>query len=220
MKKRSVLRQCLALAGVLLASATLQASQQSSEELPPLLDPKTDKPGLSVGDRVPADITVFDAEGNEVALNDKFTGGMTVVMFYRGGWCPYCSKAMAQWGRELGRFEERNVRVIAISPETGEHLLESKAKQRVGFDVYVDKTTEAMRHFKVAFQVDEDYTKMLRNRLKVELGSWNASGEEILPAPATFLIDEQGVVQWVHADWDYKRRANPDDIFAILRDYE
>lgn len=205
---------------VLCVGATLHASQGSADDLPDLLDPNTDTPGLRVGERVPDGISVYDRDGNEVSLNEEFSGGLTVVMFYRGGWCPYCTKALAKWGRELGRFEERDVQVIAISPETGEHLLETKTKQKVGFDVFVDKTTEAMRHFRVGFQVEDSYVSMLRNRLKVELGDWNASGETILPAPATFLIDEQGVVQWVHASWDYKKRADPDDILAVIREFE
>jgi peroxiredoxin len=163
---------------------------------------------------------VFDADGNEVLLNDQFSGGLTVVMFYRGGWCPYCSKALAEWGRELGRFDERNVKVIAISPETAEHVQETKTEQKMKFKVYIDQTTEAMRHFKVAFEVEQDYLTMLNNRANVELNSWNASGENILPAPGTFLIDEQGTILWAHTDWNYKKRASPDDIFSILSEYE
>jgi peroxiredoxin len=200
--------------------ATLQGAQHSTADLPPLLNPQTDTPGLRVGEKVPAGITVYDEQGNEVSLNDQFASGLTVVIFYRGGWCPFCNKSLKEWGREVGRFNERDINVIAISPESAEHQQETTQKLNVGFDVYVDKTTEAMRSFKLAFQVDDDYLDMLQKRLDVDLGNWNASGETILPAPGTFLIDEQGIIKWAHADWNYKKRASPDDILSILDEYE
>ncbi|MFG0273436.1 MAG: peroxiredoxin-like family protein [Phycisphaerales bacterium] len=194
-----------------------KAQQPSADEMAPLRNPKTDTAGLNVGDSIPP-TTVYDRDGAEVDLNSKFTGGLTVVFFYRGGWCPYCNKSMKEWGSQLGRFKDENIKVIAISPETPEHTVETAEKDSVDFPIYADATTEAMRNFGVAFQVD-DRTQTQYRGFGIDLDSHNASGEWILPAPAFFLIDEQGRIVWKWSTWDYTaRRASPDDVLTAARD--
>ena len=46
---------------------------------------------------------------------------------------------------------------------------------------------------------------------------FKSEGEWTLPAPATFVIDTEGVVQWVWADWDYSKRADPDDVIEAVK---
>jgi len=207
----------IALAAALVLGASSAAVAQSDDEMAPLRDPKTEKPGLNTYDPVPP-TTVYDRDGNEVNLNDRFRGGLTLVMFYRGGWCPYCNKSMKEWGSQLGRFKDDNIQVIAISPETPEHTVETKEKTDANFQVYSDMTTEAMRNFGVAFQVDGK-TREAYKGYGIDLDTHNASGEWILPAPAFFLVDEQGKVVWKWATWDYTaRRASPDDVLIAANE--
>jgi len=42
-------------------------------------------------------------------------------------------------------------------------------------------------------------------------GTWE------LPAPATFVIDREGIIRWAFADWDYRKRADPDDVIKVVR---
>ncbi|MDP1661587.1 MAG: AhpC/TSA family protein, partial [Phycisphaerales bacterium] len=51
----------------------------------------------------------------------------------------------------------------------------------------------------------------------LKVGEANASGTWELPAPATFVIDKRGIIRWAFADWDYKKRANPDDVIGAVR---
>ena len=43
-----------------------------------------------VGDAAP-DFSLPDVDGAEISLADVRAKGPTIVSFYRGGWCPYCS---------------------------------------------------------------------------------------------------------------------------------
>jgi peroxiredoxin len=208
---RSFTLSLLALGG---AGVALAASGDPDKDWGPILDPNTDKPGLSVGDTAP-DATVLDKDGNEVSLAALYKKApMTVVMFYRGGWCPFCQTSMDEWGSEAGRFAEKDIQVVAISPETYEHAKDTSDAQHIGFKVLADGTTEAMRKYKVAFTLEDQYIDLLRDRLKIEINEWNGSGEPILPAPATYLIDSSGKVLWVFADWDYTKRATPDEVLS------
>lgn len=46
---------------------------------------------LAVGDAVP-DVTLRTQEGTEVELRNLVAKKPTVLIFYRGGWCPFCTR--------------------------------------------------------------------------------------------------------------------------------
>ena len=52
------------------------------------------------GSTVPA-FTLPDQFGRSVQLRDQLRGGSVVLLFFRGGWCPFCSLTLRAWQREL-----------------------------------------------------------------------------------------------------------------------
>ncbi|HBW97192.1 MAG TPA: alkyl hydroperoxide reductase, partial [Pseudoalteromonas sp.] len=66
------------------AQASTEGIAAAPEQVSPLL------PGLSV-----PNITLKDQHGNNVELQKRFAEKTTVLIIYRGGWCPYCSKQLA-----------------------------------------------------------------------------------------------------------------------------
>ncbi|RMD62991.1 MAG: AhpC/TSA family protein [Planctomycetota bacterium] len=205
----------LSASAALLAPPTVTLAAEPSP--PGLLDPKqTPTPGLAVGDRAPA-LTLPAADGSTVDLGELYAKGPVVITFYRGGWCPFCQRAMAQWNSKVSELVDAGGTFVAISPETAEHARQSR--QKFGGDgviALVDKDGAAMRAFKVGFAFDENL-KSRYKRFGHDLGAWNASGRWELPAPATFVVDRKGVIRWVFADWDFRKRANPDEVIAQVR---
>ena len=71
---------------------------------------------VGVGDRLES-FTLGDATEAPVMLEELVAAGPAVIVFYRGGWCPYCSLALRTYQQELlpqlGAF---NARLVAISP--------------------------------------------------------------------------------------------------------
>jgi len=55
---------------------------------------------VTVGD-VLSDFTLPNATGQDVSLSQLVTNGPAVLVFYRGGWCPYCNLALHQYQSEL-----------------------------------------------------------------------------------------------------------------------
>ena len=51
--------------------------------------------GLKMGDTAP-DINAMDQDGKKVQLKELLKKGDVVVIFYRGQWCPYCSKQLSK----------------------------------------------------------------------------------------------------------------------------
>jgi thiol-disulfide isomerase/thioredoxin len=55
---------------------------------------------IKVGD-VLEPFTLDDATGTPVGLAQLVESGPAVIVFYRGGWCPYCNLALRTYQQEL-----------------------------------------------------------------------------------------------------------------------
>ena len=53
-----------------------------------------------MGDTLPS-FELIDAHGSAVDLDQVVAGGPAVIVFYRGGWCPYCNVALRTYQQEL-----------------------------------------------------------------------------------------------------------------------
>ena len=49
-----------------------------------------------------------------------------------------------------------------------------------------------------------------------ELPLLNGNGLWELPVPATYVIDRDGRIVYAHVDADYRERAEPSDVMAIV----
>ena len=68
---------------------------------------------LQVGDQAP-DIMLPDANGRPVRLADLWRESMTVVIFYRGGWCPYCNLELRAWQHQLDALAQLGGKLVPV----------------------------------------------------------------------------------------------------------
>lgn len=199
----------LAAAIGLATVASSALALEPGKDVKPLLNPQTDEPGLKVGEKAPS-VKVVNAQGEEVDLGQLYKEHAPIVLtFYRGGWCPFCNKALKEWSGKVADLKSAGGTFVAISPETIEHALETEQKVNADWITLIDADGVAIREFRVGFAGGERYAPMLTQ--------WNASSRNELPAPSTYIIDADGVIRWAFNDWDYKKRANPDDVIAEVR---
>lgn len=213
---------------ILMALSTQALSQ--NQMTPVQSDPSTTtdpellpRTGLPVGSAAP-DATLVDAQGAEHSLSDLIekAAGPVVVIFYRGGWCPYCTKHLAELGARQGELKELGATVLAVSPESFEKLSISEEKGNLseltdGYTLLSDASQEASRKYNLTFPVDADTQKKYKG-YGIDLSKWNANNEWTLPVPAAFVIDQKGVIQWRHVDEDYSKRVSADELLKAVRE--
>ncbi|MFG0252357.1 MAG: redoxin domain-containing protein [Phycisphaerales bacterium JB038] len=175
-------------------------------------------PGLPIGAEAP-DATVISRDGQPVQLASYYGDGPTVVIFYRGGWCPYCEGTLRQWQGREDELAAAGGRLIAITAESPDHAAETASKHALNFLIFSDPEFGAADAFEVTHAV-EGSTKSTLLGYGVDLAEWNASGDWRLPAPGTFVIDRAGVIRYKHADWDYTKRADPAEVIEVVRGLE
>jgi len=170
---------------------------------------------LRVGDRAP-NVTLPDALGRPVRLADLWARGPLVVSFYRGGWCPYCTSELRAWQQRLGELDALGATLVAISPQTPDNSLTTAQKNALAFGVLSDSNLEAANGFEVATTLAPELVD-LYGVGGANLPVLNGNGHWVLPVPATFVIDTEGVIQFAHVDVDYRERAEPDDVLDAVQ---
>jgi peroxiredoxin len=164
------------------------------------------------------DFNVKDAEGNAFGFNAAGMDKPVVLTFFRGGWCPYCNLHLSEMRKTEAQLKEMGFDIWFISIDKPEMLLASLDDPDIGYTMYSDSSLEATRAFGIAFQVDDELVeKYLQWKIDLE----KASGEthHVLPAPATYIIGKDGVINFAYVNPNFKARLHPDVLLAAANAY-
>mgnify|MGYP001046171995 FL=1 len=170
---------------------------------------------FKTGDTIPK-IELPNAKGVSINLNDILAKGKRIVIsFYRGGWCPYCNLELKALQQSLPEIKTKNAVLIAINPETPDNSLSTLEKNNLEFEVLSDKNNEVAKSLNLVFQLPEDLQNLYK-KFGINLDQVQGNTTQELPIAATYVIDTNGVILYHFLDEDYKLRADPKDILAIL----
>ena len=171
---------------------------------------------LAVGS-LAAGFSLPDARGGSFALSDALSRGPVVLVFYRGGWCPYCNIALKAYQRVLPEINALGAELVAISPERPDLSLSTAEKNDLAFAALSDTGNRVADAFRAGLSAaDRSGTKAYASN-GIDLAAINAADEWRLPVPATFIIAATGRVTLAHIEVDYRRRLDPDAVLAALR---
>ena len=213
-RRRHMAARCLISVSLLVGTSALMMGCQSGTGVPE--ETASTEPGLRVGERAP-DATLLNIDGQPVRLASLYDDGPIVLTFYRGGWCPYCTRALSGWHDRMDEVRAAGGTFVALTPESPDKAEATRDEVNGEYLVLSDVNHDASRAFRVHFNVDPDTRSLYENRYDIHVDRYNASKTWELPAPATFVIDRNGIVRWAFADWDYTKRANVDEVIAALR---
>lgn len=181
------------------------------------IETKTNVPkGLSAGEKAP-NFRGLNQKGEKITLSGLLAEGPVVLVFYRGYWCGYCNRHLAELQEQLASFSDLGVKVVAVTPENEAGISKTIEKTSVSFDIISDHDGSIMDGFGVGFQVNEGYQKKMVNYLGEELQNLHESGEAILPIPATYVIGKDGLIIKSFFNPDYSKRSALNEVKAALK---
>lgn len=190
---------------------TLQIMDQAIELV---RDEGIEKSAKQVGDDA-IDATLTGWDGKRVKLSELWNDGPIVLMWYRGGWCPYCNLQLRAMQKELKAMEESGAKLVVLSPELPTYAKETAEANDVDFVTLFDKDSATAKNYGLVFQLPETILPLYRDRLK--LAERNGSDAMELPLAATYVIDQRGVIRYAFLDADYKKRAEPAEVVDAVR---
>ncbi|MEM6688823.1 MAG: peroxiredoxin-like family protein [Planctomycetota bacterium] len=175
----------------------------------------TGKDAPKVGDDI-SNFNLINQSGERRNLADLRASGPVVMIFYRGGWCPYCNLELRNYQQILPQLKEAGATLVAITPETPDNSLSTSEKNELEFEVLTDEAAEYAKEIGIAFSLPHDLREIYTN-LGGDLNKFNGEGNWDLPIPATFVVGTDGKVVFTHVDADYTLRANTEDVLDAVK---
>lgn len=150
----------------------------------------TSKSPAQVGQAAPQ-FELADADGVARSLAEFTDQQAVLLVFYRGDWCPFCISQLDSIKQVLPQLKEKNVQVLAISPDQKSAAQNTRRQFSQGFIFLTDPTSSVIEQYGIA-------------------------RENKLPHPAVYLIKKGGQMAWFYASEDYKKRPSGEQLLQIV----
>ncbi len=171
---------------------------------------------LSAGQAAPS-FTARNADGSDFAFDPSALERPVMLIFYRGGWCPYCNRQLAELRHVVPELEERGMDVYFLSADSPKNLdtaLHGEAED-LPYTLLSDAKLGAAEAFGLAFRMSNDYYQRAKE-YGVDMEEASGETHHALPIPAAYLIDTQGAIRFGYANPDYTVRISADELSSSV----
>jgi peroxiredoxin len=170
---------------------------------------ETDIAPLLIGEKIP-NITLQSIDGKAVSLESVLNKKRTVLVFYRGGWCPYCNLHLAALGEAEKELLDLGYQIVAISPDAPNNLKATEDKNKVNYLLLSDSKGELAKAVGIAFKAPEKYKAIITK------GS-DGVNADFLPVPSVFIVNLESIIEFEHITPDYKHRISNELLVAVAK---
>ncbi len=171
---------------------------------------------LDVGEKAPVAI-LRRPDGKAADLAALYARQPTVLIFYRGGWCPYCNTHLAQISAAEPELLKMGYQILAISPDRPEELSKTLDKQHLTYYLLSDSDVVIAQAFGLVFRVDDPTLEKYRG-FGIDLEKASGRDHHLLPVPAVYIVDTTGTIRFAHWNPDYKTRLASEDLLKAARE--
>jgi len=185
---------CLLFCGISYAQLPVKA-----EDISPLL----------VGEVLP-NVTLQTLENKPVGISTILRAKKTILIFYRGGWCPYCNLHLSEVGRIEKDLLALGYQVVAVSPDAPEKLKPSMDKMEISYTLLSDASGALTKGTGLAFKAPAGDYKFLAD-------GQGKNSELFLPVPSLFILNEKGEILFEYINPNFKKRINGYLLLAAAR---
>ncbi len=144
------------------------------------------------------DFALPDHAGGTFRLPSRRGVGSTVIVFYRGHWCPYCRRYLAKLQLHREAFAQLRAQVVAISPEPIATSAMLARELVLEYPLLSDPRGEVIDHYGA------------RNTF--------TSATTVLPHATVVVVDADGIVRFKSVDRNFKKRTTMRTILIALRE--
>lgn len=173
--------------------------------------PKTafDVSPLLIGEKIPK-VNLTSSEGKTIDLFSVLSNKKTVLVFYRGGWCPYCTMQLSALSEAENELLLLGYQLVAVSPDAPNQLQNTTEKEKVKYTLLSDSKGELSKAVGIAFQAPENYVPIIAK------GS-SGVNTSFLPVPTVLIVDQDGTIQFEHITPDFKNRISSELLLAASK---
>jgi len=198
--KVSNMRLFLLLCISFLSFASFAQIADKPEEVAPLL----------IGEQVPLKTSILDAQGKTHRLGDILATQKTVLVFYRGGWCPFCNVHLSGLAKAAAEITALGYQIVAISPDDPKNLQNTAESGQLNYQLYADPQAQLLEAVGIAFKAPEAARQYIASKSKGDV-------TKVLPVPALLVLDKEGKILFEYISPNYKQRISAELLLAVLK---
>lgn len=171
---------------------------------------------LQVGQRIP-DVTLRTDADKEVRLRDLVSSKPSVLIFYRGGWCPFCTRHLQALSGIQKELRAAGAQLLAISMDQPSKLKETPGRDQLEYMLLSDSDAKVAQAFGIAFKVEDSLVARYKSSYNIDLEAASGRTHHLLPHPAVFVVEPSGTIRFAHVNPDYKQRMEPAKIIEAVK---
>ena len=194
------MKKLLLITLIIAGCSNQQSIPLIAEDISPIL----------IGEKLP-NANFQNAEGKSVQLRTLLEEKPTVLVFYRGGWCPYCNVQLSGLVEIEQDILELGYQILAISPDDFENLQSTIENNSTKYKLLSDPNGEFIQEIGIAFKTSSS--------LKEYIISKGQKGEtsSVMPVPTVIIVDKKGVIKFEYINPNYKERISGDMLLSVLK---
>ena len=154
---------------------------------------------------------IATSDGKEVELSSVVANQPTILIFYRGGWCPFCNRHLAALGEIYVDLRKLGFQIVAVSPDNFEAMTATIEKQHLLYKLYSDRALRLSSLYGVAYRISAE-TSLAYKGNGIELPPVPDSKDSWLPVPTAFVINRAGQITFVYFNPDPSIRISGEEI--------
>jgi peroxiredoxin len=185
---------------ILLAISGLSFAQiaEKAEDISPLL----------IGEKIPKQ-DLISVDNKAVSTSDIFNK-KTVLIIYRGGWCPYCNSQLMEMQEIENQIIALGYQIVAISPDSPKFLKETTKEDKLNYQLFSDSDGKFSEALGIAFK---------RDKPKLDKYS-EGKNPGFLPVPTVYILDENREIEFLYINPNYAKRLKGEMLLAVLKSLE
>ena len=202
----------------LVLSHSLRVAAADYDQLP---ESAAETTPLKTGDRAPS-FTVRTVDNEDFDFNPDGLERTTILISFRGGWCPYCNMHLSELRAVIPQIREQGADILFLSNDPPEQLYNTLKKETrddiagLDYTILSDADLSAARALGTAFRTDQSLTDSLDRKNHDYSGS-SIGKHNALAVPAVYVIDSSGMIVYDFVNADYKIRLSAEDLLAAAR---
>lgn len=197
---KNVLKVFLTFFCFLCVSNTNAQVPEKAEDISPML----------IGEILPK-ANLVDAYGKNILLKDALSEKPTVLVFYRGGWCPYCNLQLSGLVKIEQEILNLGYQIVAISPDDYHNLKTTEEKDSINYQLFSDPNGKFIQDIGIAFQTP----LMTKGFIATKGQKGETSG--VMPVPTVMIVDKEGKILFEYINPNYKERISSEMLLAVLK---
>ena len=194
------MKRLLLITLLFIGCSDQQAIPLVAEDISPIL----------IGETLP-NANFQNVEGETVQLKAILEEKPTILVFYRGGWCPYCNVQLSGLVEIEEDIIELGYQIVAISPDDYKNLQSTIENNSTKYKLLSDPNGEFIQEIGIAFRTSSS--------LKEYIIAKGQKGEtsSVMPAPTVMIVYKKGVIKFEYINPNYKERIGGDMLLSVLK---